>query len=133
MSEEIADAVRSRREELSISQRELARRAEIHGSYVSKIEKGEERPSAEMARTLAKALDTDPIQYVLAAGHVPDKLRKALLERKNLRTLLRLAAEGELSDETHNRLEELVEKEKQGTAKMVPIWPEEEGDPEDAD
>ena len=109
--EKIAKALRFRREELSLSQRELARKVEVHSSYISKIEKGEEIPSPGLARTLARALEADPLLFVLAAGHVPDELRKVIVDRESLRKLLRLAAGDELSEKTYRRLRELVARE----------------------
>lgn len=126
MVEKIARALRSRREELSLSQRKLARKAGVHSSYISKIEKGRERPAPEMARRLARAVEADPLLFVLAAGHVPDELRKAMLERESLRKLLRLAAAGELSEQAYRRLRELLAKENRDASTMVPVWPEEE-------
>lgn len=43
------------------SQRELARRADVSFAHVSRIEKGERKPSVPMLRKLAEALQVDAI------------------------------------------------------------------------
>jgi ribosome-binding protein aMBF1 (putative translation factor) len=52
----IAKLVASRREELGLSQRELAKRAGISHTVVSRIEQGEHTPSRKTLERLADAL-----------------------------------------------------------------------------
>jgi transcriptional regulator with XRE-family HTH domain len=50
-------AVRVRRNELNISQEELAERADLHRTYISDLERGKRNVSLENIEKLAKALD----------------------------------------------------------------------------
>jgi transcriptional regulator with XRE-family HTH domain len=50
--------LKSVRKDAGLSQRELAARAEIHGSYPSLIERGRRQPTLQVLVGLAAALDT---------------------------------------------------------------------------
>ena len=50
-------AVRKRRNELEISQEELAERADLHRTYISDLERGRRNVSPENIEKLAKALN----------------------------------------------------------------------------
>jgi transcriptional regulator with XRE-family HTH domain len=50
-------AIKERRQELAISQEELAERASLHRTYVSDIERGTRNVSIENIAKLAKALN----------------------------------------------------------------------------
>jgi len=50
-------AVRYRRNELEISQEELAERADLHRTYISDLERGRRNISLENIEKLAKALN----------------------------------------------------------------------------
>jgi len=50
-------AVRKRRQELGLSQEELADRASIHRTYVGDVERGERNIALQNIEKLAKALD----------------------------------------------------------------------------
>ena len=50
-------AVRYRRNELEISQEELAERADLHRTYISDLERGRRNVSLENIEKLAKALN----------------------------------------------------------------------------
>jgi transcriptional regulator with XRE-family HTH domain len=113
------ELLRSLRLEKSMSQRELARRAGVHNTYISKIESGKERPSQESARAIARALDADPVRLELAAGYFPPEFARAASERPEIRRFLELAAQGRLSEGAYRALRELLEKEDRVT---VPVW-----------
>lgn len=53
---EIGERIRTEREKLSISGRELAKRAQISPSFLSDIEKGRTKPSLDTLTALSKAL-----------------------------------------------------------------------------
>lgn len=53
-------AVRTRREELGLSQEALGYRAKVHRTYVSDVERGARNPTVRVVWKLADALDTDP-------------------------------------------------------------------------
>lgn len=55
--------IRERREQLGISQSELARRCDIKRSTLCDIEKGRINPSIETAIKIAKVLDVSSIQF----------------------------------------------------------------------
>jgi transcriptional regulator with XRE-family HTH domain len=57
IKERFGHAVRKRRQELSISQEELADRAELHRTYIGDIERGARNLSLENIEKLAKALE----------------------------------------------------------------------------
>lgn len=50
-------AVKKRRQELNISQEELAERASLHRTYISDIERGRRNVSLENIENIAKALE----------------------------------------------------------------------------
>jgi transcriptional regulator with XRE-family HTH domain len=54
--ERFGDGVRSRREELRMTQEDLAGKAAIHRTYLSDIERGTRNPSLINIERLAKAL-----------------------------------------------------------------------------
>ena len=53
-------AIRTRREELGLSQEGLGYKAGVHRTYVSDIERGARNPTAKVIWKLATALDTQP-------------------------------------------------------------------------
>ena len=55
--------VRERREQLGISQKELAERAKISQSFLCDIEQGRCKPSIDTAVKLAQVLDVHDIQF----------------------------------------------------------------------
>ena len=91
----------------------------MHPSYISKLEKGQEKPARELVETLARALDADPLQLVLAAAHVPREFAGAIAEHKELQRLLALASQGKLSAPFYGELAEILDREDRVT---VPVW-----------
>ena len=126
MSETWNAMVRRLRQERGLSQRQLAEEAGIHHTLVSKIERGRADVSRKVVRALASALDADPVECELAAGHIPRDFAQVIRDRDSLRKLLALAAAGDLSEEAYRRLEELAEEQEEVRATVVPVWPEEE-------
>ena len=49
-------AIRKHREQLDLTQEELAERAEVHRTYLADIERGSRNPSVESVRRIAYAL-----------------------------------------------------------------------------
>ena len=50
--------IRARREEMGVSQEELAHRASVHRTYVSMLERGISNPTLSVISDLADALET---------------------------------------------------------------------------
>jgi len=76
----VADAVRSARERDGLTVRELARRAGISHTQVSRLESGEvTKPSPEVLVSIGKGLDQNPIPLLILAGHYDiDEAKTAL-------------------------------------------------------
>lgn len=53
---QLGENIKKVREKLGKTQEELARKAEIHVSYLSRIERGVVNPSVEVLENIAKAL-----------------------------------------------------------------------------
>jgi len=60
-------AVRRKREQVGISQEDLASRAGLDRTYVSGIERGIRNPTVRMVERIAAALETTPSQLFLLA------------------------------------------------------------------
>ena len=62
-------AVRTRREELGLSQEALGYKAKVHRTYVSDVERGARNPTVRVIWKLADALETNPSTlFELAEG-----------------------------------------------------------------
>jgi transcriptional regulator with XRE-family HTH domain len=71
--ESLGDYLREQRESSRLSLRQLAAQAGVSNPYLSQIERGLRRPSAEVLQQLAKALRISAEQLYLRAGIVsPD-------------------------------------------------------------
>jgi transcriptional regulator with XRE-family HTH domain len=72
--ESLGDYLREQRVTARLSLRQLAEQAGVSNPYLSQIERGLRRPSAEVLQQLAKALRISAEQLYLRAGIVsPDK------------------------------------------------------------
>lgn len=63
----LAQNVRRYREELGISQEELAERSGLHRTYISGIERGVRNPTITVVAILSKALNI-PVSTLLSKG-----------------------------------------------------------------
>ncbi len=61
----LAKNIRSRRQELGISQEELAYRAKIHRTYMSTVERGLRNVAIDNIEKIAKALGVKPHQLLM--------------------------------------------------------------------
>lgn len=68
---EIGARIKQRRQDLGLSLRELARRAEVSASFVSQVERGESNASLDSLRRIAEALSV-PAMYFLLEAPQPD-------------------------------------------------------------
>lgn len=68
----LGDFVTARREAAGISQRQLATRADLHSSIVSRVESGAiARPSARVLQAIARALSFDVAELLVYQGVEP--------------------------------------------------------------
>src|SRR4051812_11267457 len=71
-------AIRARREQIGLSQVELAQKLGVTKSFLSHIEAGKRQPTESQIGILADSLRLPPELLVLGAGRMPDDLRGAL-------------------------------------------------------
>ncbi len=96
---EFGHALRPLREWRGLNQRQLASRAEVDASTISRLESGGRGVSREVVVRLAHALDASDDQYgdlLKAAGFLPDQAA-VLLEEPDLARLSQLLADTALS------------------------------------
>lgn len=60
----VARNLRRLRQEKSVSQEELAHRAQVNRNYVGMVEREEYSVSVDMLEKLAAALDVDPMEFL---------------------------------------------------------------------
>lgn len=90
--ETFGERIRALRLAKGLQQKELAARANIEVTYLSKIETGRLPPPSEtVIRSLAQALDADPDELCLLAAKVPSDLQTVILEAPKAPVLLRTA------------------------------------------
>ncbi|MGN6828933.1 helix-turn-helix domain-containing protein [Paucibacter sp. M5-1] len=61
-----AAEIKARRARIEISQEELAHRADVHRSFIARLEVADTQPSLAVLLRLADALETDPGEMVRA-------------------------------------------------------------------
>lgn len=85
---ELGSFIREQRKSASISLRNLAKTAGVSNPYLSQIERGLRRPSAEILQAIAKALQISAETLYVQAGildeNVATDLRKAILEDRSI-------------------------------------------------
>jgi transcriptional regulator with XRE-family HTH domain len=94
--------VKNERVRLKLTQEELAEKAKMKATYLSKLERDQlpTPPSEEVLISLAYALQADPHEIIVKAGRVPSDFRDLILEDENVfKYLKRKVAE-------HNRKED---------------------------
>lgn len=74
--------LKEKREQMGLTSRELARRANVSATYISRLETLNEKcvPSAPTMARISKALQIDEAVGLAAAGRVPPDLVNWLLE-----------------------------------------------------
>ena len=65
----IGDYIRQQREQAKISLRQLAEQAGVSNPYLSQIERGLRKPSAEILQQIAKGLRISAEALYVQAGH----------------------------------------------------------------
>lgn len=73
MTADVGDFIRNQREVASMSMRRLAEVANVSNPYLSQIERGLRRPSAEILQQIAKALKISVETLYVRAGILADQ------------------------------------------------------------
>src|SRR5438477_876711 len=77
---EIGDYIRQQREQAKISLRQLARAAGVSNPYLSQIERGLRKPSAEILQQIAKGLRISAEALYVKAGILEEKPASAVTD-----------------------------------------------------
>ncbi|MEN1990255.1 helix-turn-helix domain-containing protein [Paenibacillus hubeiensis] len=82
----IGDFVKKKRVEMKFTQEELAEKAKMNPTYLSKLERGQliTPPSEEVMFALAEALEEDPYELMVKAGRVPSEFIYLILNDENV-------------------------------------------------
>ncbi len=91
----VGDFIRSQRELMSLSMRQLAGMAKVSNPYLSQIERGVYKPSAHVLKGIADALDMSAETLYREAGLLDDSLERPQLSVEDaIRVDPRLTPEG---------------------------------------
>jgi len=74
---DLGEFIRQQRERANLSLRRLAEKAEISNPYLSQIERGIRRPSAEILKSLSRALEISANSLYSKAGLIDEELPPA--------------------------------------------------------
>jgi transcriptional regulator with XRE-family HTH domain len=97
----IGDFIREQRERADVSLRQLSRLAGVSNPYLSQIERGLRKPSAEILQQIAKALRISAEQLYVQAGILEDQ--------GGHRTIAALLADNDIDDRHKEILVEIYE------------------------
>ena len=108
--------IRSLRKAKHLSQRDLATRAKVNFSYISKIENENldfgDYPSEELILKLAKIFEADADDLLILAKKVPECVRRRVIQRPDV--FCRLSR---LDDETLDRIMSVLDNDTQDLRK----------------
>ncbi len=91
----VGDFIRSQRELMSLSMRQLAEMAQVSNPYLSQIERGVYKPSAQVLKGIADALDMSAETLYREAGLLDDSLERPTVSVEDaIRVDPRLTQEG---------------------------------------
>jgi transcriptional regulator with XRE-family HTH domain len=91
----VGDFIRSQRELMSLSMRQLAEMAQVSNPYLSQIERGVYKPSAQVLKGIADALDMSAETLYREAGLLDDSVERPELSVEDaIRVDPRLTPEG---------------------------------------
>jgi len=77
------------RKQAKLTQRELAERAGVDFSYISKLENGRlEPPSEEVIIKIAEAVGTNRYYLILTAGKVPSDFSEVILRHSDVQEII---------------------------------------------
>lgn len=106
----LGDLIKSRRVELDMKLRELARRLEVTPSYVSDIEYDRRVPSEEVLGRIATELQLDLDDLVARSGRIGSEAERYLRETPAATTLFRRISERKLDDDQIKKLLKSVDR-----------------------
>ena len=102
--------IKAARIKAKVSQRDLAERAGIDFTYLSKIENGRMAPpSEETIRKIADILGEDAEQLIILADKIPSNYKQVLQSNPKVPMLLRTLGQNPLTDEKFDRLLKQIE------------------------
>lgn len=107
------DHLRGLRKQAGLSQRELAQRAGIDFTYLSKIENGRvDPPAEETMRALARTLGVDPEELLARARKMPRDLKRLVAQGSAEKAmLLRRIAQTPMTPERVERMLRMLEED----------------------
>ncbi|MCP4644082.1 MAG: helix-turn-helix domain-containing protein [bacterium] len=82
----VGDRLRAIREELGISMRELAAKADVAASFVSRVEAGKASPTIMTLQKLLHALNVEVVDF-FEREHAPDPARQVVFRRSDMQAL----------------------------------------------
>ncbi len=85
----VGNYLRQQRQGRKISLREMARRLHLTPSYLSKVERGLEKPSEETLRHYAREIEANADELLLRAGRLPSDVIPILRASPGLLQVLR--------------------------------------------
>jgi transcriptional regulator with XRE-family HTH domain len=134
----IGEYIREQREQAKISMRQLAQTAGVSNPYLSQIERGLRKPSADILQQLAKGLRISAEALYVQAGILEDRgtdsgVRTALLADTQLserqkQVLIEIYESFRRENETRAESEEDAEDAESGPAELTAGAPGAEGD-----
>ncbi|MDH3471276.1 MAG: helix-turn-helix domain-containing protein [Acidimicrobiia bacterium] len=98
---ELGDFIRQHRERSALSMRKLATQAGISNPYLSQIERGLRKPSADILKSISRALSISAESLYERAGFLEGKERPAVKEA--------IEADGDLAPKQKQALMEIYE------------------------
>jgi HTH-type transcriptional regulator, competence development regulator len=102
--------IKELRKKAGLSQRDLAEKANIDFTYLSKIENGKMAPPSEdTIKKIAEALNEDPDKLIIMADKIPSDYKPLLQSSPEVPMLLRTIGKGNFSSD---KLKKLVEEAK---------------------
>jgi HTH-type transcriptional regulator, competence development regulator len=105
MARAFGELLRDKRRASGLSQRELARRAGLDFSYISKIENGRQPPpAADTVVHLCEILGTPPEEMLAAIGKIPEQVHRTVSTSPAAQGFLHEAGLMKLSEDEWRRM-----------------------------
>ncbi len=99
------EVLREKRRAAGLSQRELAKRAGLDFSYISKVENGRHPPpAADTVVQLCSILNTPPEEMLALIGKIPQQVQQAVSTSQAAQGFLQEAGLMKLSEEEWRRM-----------------------------